>query len=184
MYIYEHTHLHTCINTYNLWPNILYITSWSILGGKRDQPCGKSKLCSIVWSNSAQPAHHGWLCSHFHTQTAKGERSASLGSFTQLLQMFMEEYDIPNLSQKLKKKRLVNGILKAKLVAVREQIFFVNWPRTLNWLCNLTSLFYLIAAYQYCTLLHYSQMQTLEIGECIYFAWNLQFYAIWTISNL
>lgn len=59
----------------------------------------------MAWSNYAQRAHHGWLCSHFHPQTAKGERSASLGSLTQLLQMFMEEYDIPNLSQKLKKEK-------------------------------------------------------------------------------
>lgn len=65
----------------------------------------------------------------FPPSVAKGERSASLGSLIQLLQMFMEEFDIPNLSQKLKKKRTCEwDIESSKFVAARERISLLTDP--------------------------------------------------------
>lgn len=107
LHVCEHVHMHKHPHTYSYsehmakYPAHPYPeVSWET---KEINPV---KVNSCIWwlVQLAQPAHYRWS-SHFNPQTAKGERSASPGSLIQLLQMIMEELDIPSLSQKLQNKR-------------------------------------------------------------------------------
>lgn len=115
-----HTHRHT--HTGHMAIYSAHLLPEANCKAREINPVGSQQLHLMAWPNFAQPAHHGRLCSHFHPQTAKGERSASLGSLTQLLQMFMEEFDIPKYFPKVLKKTCERDIESSKLVAVREQI--------------------------------------------------------------
>lgn len=101
----EHAHLHAHTCTPNVAKYPARLSPEVYWEARKINPVESQQLHLMAWPHFTQSVHQGRLYSHFHPQTAKGERSASLGPLIQLLQMFMEEFDTPNLSQKLKKKR-------------------------------------------------------------------------------